>query len=130
MSDIAERKIKVIAKKIKKDTAKCLTNKGLFYREKDENRLQKAINNYSNIGNHYTVSKDCIGCGLCEKVCPVKNITIHEQKPVFGDNCQQCMACIQWCPKRAIDYKDIAGKRKLYHHRDVAIKDIIQGNKI
>lgn len=52
----------------------------------------------------FTVSNDCIGCGLCSKVCPVRNIVLTEGRPEFLHHCAQCMACVAFCPKRAIGY--------------------------
>ncbi len=44
----------------------------------------------------------CIGCGLCEKLCPMKNVTIRDQKAVSGDRCTMCYRCINKCPGQAI----------------------------
>ena len=41
---------------------------------------------------------------------------MNNQKPQFGDNCQQCMACVQWCPQKAIDRNGISEKRKHHHN--------------
>ncbi len=49
----------------------------------------------------------CIGCGKCTKVCPLNNISLIEGKPVWGEQCTHCMACICKCPKEAVEY----GKR-------------------
>ncbi len=46
----------------------------------------------------------CIGCGNCVKVCPLNNVSLNEGKPVWGDQCTHCMACICKCPKEAIEY--------------------------
>ncbi len=46
----------------------------------------------------------CIGCGLCEQVCPLNNIELRDGKPVWGTNCTHCMACICKCPKETIEY--------------------------
>lgn len=46
----------------------------------------------------------CISCGLCEQVCPLGNIQLKEGRPVWGDACTHCMACICRCPKEAIEY--------------------------
>ncbi|GAB6280964.1 MAG: EFR1 family ferrodoxin [Thermovirga sp.] len=43
----------------------------------------------------------CSRCGLCEKLCPVGNISIHDL-PVFGENCCFCQRCISFCPDNAI----------------------------
>ena len=44
----------------------------------------------------------CIGCGKCETLCPMKNITIEDQKAVPGDRCTMCYRCINKCPAQAI----------------------------
>jgi ferredoxin len=45
----------------------------------------------------------CTKCGLCVKICPVKNIALENNYPVFsGKKCQLCMRCISYCPSRAI----------------------------
>lgn len=46
----------------------------------------------------------CISCGKCADVCPLGNIRIQNGKPVWGDSCTHCMACICRCPKEAIEY--------------------------
>ena len=50
----------------------------------------------------------CIGCGKCEKLCPMENIVIVGQKAVSGDRCTMCYRCINKCPEQAIT---LLGKR-------------------
>ncbi len=52
----------------------------------------------------FYTTDDCIGCGNCVKVCPLNNVSLNEGKPVWGDQCTHCMACICKCPKEAIEY--------------------------
>ena len=57
----------------------------------------------------------CIGCGKCERVCPCANIRLTDGRPVWGEKCTHCMACMSGCPREAIEYgKKTRGKRK-YH---------------
>jgi formate hydrogenlyase subunit 6/NADH:ubiquinone oxidoreductase subunit I len=84
----------------------------------------------------YRVSDTCVGCKTCANICPVNNITFQETKsnhpgassrpglPVFGDHCEQCMACIQWCPHQAINYKNKTQKRGRYHHPDITLDEM------
>ena len=52
----------------------------------------------------FTVGGGCKGCGLCVSVCPLNNIRLENNKPVWGKNCTHCMACICRCPYEAIEY--------------------------
>ena len=61
----------------------------------------------------------CIGCGLCEKVCPTHNIKLTDGRPVWGKDCVQCVACIHRCPKRAIEYGKVSQNMGRYVHPDL-----------
>ncbi|MCD7968771.1 MAG: 4Fe-4S dicluster domain-containing protein [Alistipes sp.] len=74
----------------------------------------------------YFTTDNCIRCGTCGRLCPVGNISVGPEKVTFGHNCQQCMACIQWCPRRAIAHPNVPAKRKRYRHPDVTVEDMIQ----
>ncbi|MDR3306894.1 MAG: EFR1 family ferrodoxin [Endomicrobium sp.] len=52
----------------------------------------------------FGLNKDkCMQCRLCYEICPVKNIQVKDNYPVFnGMKCQLCMRCISYCPTRAI----------------------------
>lgn len=53
----------------------------------------------------------CISCGKCVKLCPLNNIALVDKKPVWGNDCTHCMACINYCPTEAIEYgKNSIGK--------------------
>ena len=67
----------------------------------------------------FTASDACIGCGKCETLCPLNNITLQNARPVWGGNCTQCMACICYCPTKAIEYgKKSLGKPR-YHFEEL-----------
>jgi ferredoxin len=80
------------------------------------------------LAKDYNVNDNCIGCGICKEVCPVKNIEIIGKKPTFSDNCESCIACIQYCPQRAINYKDKTQKRKRYTHPEISYKELSEYN--
>ncbi|WP_394926828.1 EFR1 family ferrodoxin, partial [uncultured Robinsoniella sp.] len=50
----------------------------------------------------------CIGCGKCEKLCPLGNITLQNGTAISGNTCTMCYRCINQCPKQAIT---LLGKR-------------------
>ncbi len=46
----------------------------------------------------------CVGCGMCEAVCPHTVFAVHERKAriVDLDGCMECGACAINCPAEAI----------------------------
>ena len=63
----------------------------------------------------FTATDKCVGCGKCVKLCPLNNIELKDQRPVWGRNCTHCMACICLCPTEAVEYgKKSVGKPR-YH---------------
>lgn len=54
--------------------------------------------------NDFFLESPCDHCGVCEKACPMGNITLTEDGPRWNDKCQLCLACLQLCPKQAIQY--------------------------
>ena len=68
----------------------------------------------------FTATDKCIACGKCATVCPLANITLQDGKPVWGEHCTHCMACINLCPKEAIEYgKKTHGKLRYHGPRSV-----------
>ena len=45
-------------------------------------------------------------------------------KVFFGEQCNQCMACIQWCSQRAIYFDKKETKRKRYHNPNIAVNEL------
>lgn len=46
---------------------------------------------------HIEVDEGCINCKICTQVCPRGNITLTDEKPVLGDTCEFCLACVHHC---------------------------------
>lgn len=45
----------------------------------------------------------CIGCQMCIKDCPAKNIKLENQKAeIIDDECIMCGHCVAICPKNAV----------------------------
>ena len=74
---------------------------------------------------HFWVRDTCTGCETCLKVCPVGNIELKDGKPTWLHHCEQCMACLQWCPRHAIEYGEKTAKRRRYHNPNVKLKDVM-----
>ena len=72
------------------------------------------------IPSRWNHSDKCISCGICAKICPVKNITMLENKedktcyPQWGSNCTSCLACYHVCPTHAVQYGKITKNKGQY----------------
>lgn len=94
----------------------------IVYAVKNRNKLEKDDNTFLaafmsgpvNMGfNKFMVKKqefkadsDCVSCGKCAMLCPVNNIKMINNKPVFSNNCCGCLACLHHCPEHAINVKN------------------------
>jgi ferredoxin len=75
----------------------------------------------------FRTNENCNGCGICAKVCPVNNIKLVDNKPVWQHHCETCYACYAWCPKEAI-CGDIVAYNEWYHHPEVKLSDMVGRN--
>ncbi|MEN6594266.1 MAG: EFR1 family ferrodoxin [Clostridiaceae bacterium] len=90
----------------------------------------------------FFTSDACVSCGVCARVCPKKNIELADGRPVFLHHCSCCMACIAYCPNKAIQYRyppeqraeldtlftrmmKLPENRKRYHHPLVSAADMM-----
>ncbi len=65
--------------------------------------------------DRFWVKENCIGCRLCEYVCPMNIIQIKDGKPVWTkDGCACCLGCIHRCPQQAIQYGNKTEDRGRY----------------
>jgi ferredoxin len=76
----------------------------------------------------FWVDEKCNHCGICSKVCPAENILMVEGKPTWNHHCEQCLACIHWCPQKAIQYGKKTTTYERYHHPEIQLKDMLKGN--
>lgn len=61
--------------------------------------------------NVLTDHNECIGCGRCINICPVKAISLNDNIGYVIDRskCTNCLKCAKTCPSKA---KTISGERK------------------
>jgi ferredoxin len=70
----------------------------------------------ASLDSDFRVTEKCTGCGICAQVCPVSNIEMKNERPVWLHHCEHCVACISWCPTAAIEYGQDTQKRTRYHN--------------
>ena len=68
----------------------------------------------------------CVRCGMCEKICPVENISRQHGFPIWNHNCIECLGCLHICPSQAIDVGEITKNRKRYRHWKIKPEELLR----
>ncbi len=72
--------------------------------------------------DHFWVNGSCIGCRICEQVCPLNIIQVREGKPVWTkDGCACCLGCVHRCPQKAIQVGKKTEERGRYTNPNVKL---------
>lgn len=76
------------------------------------------------------VTDGCVGCGICEKVCPSASIRVIDKKAVhMPGNCQICLACVHACPAKAIGLTiPEKNPEARYRNEHVSLQDLMKAN--
>lgn len=72
----------------------------------------------------------CVGCGICEKVCPSASIHVVDGKAEhIPGNCQTCLACAHACPQKAIQLTiPEVNPDARYRNEHVSLQEIMEAN--
>ena len=96
--------------------------------EKDLGRTNRFNTNFresvNESDNSFYTDDNCSNCGICEDICPVNNIILVEGVPQWQHKCQQCLACINFCPEESIQFGSKTKKTQRYHHPEITLQDI------
>lgn len=87
----------------------------------------------------FTITDNCIGCGICTDVCPRGNYGFTSQGIVTEGDCELCFACIHNCPQKVIqfartsEYPLLARGEKnphaRYRNEHISLVDIKRANR-
>lgn len=81
----------------------------------------------------FVVTDECVGCGICMRVCPAGCICLEKQHAIHTrTDCQACFACVHVCPKKAIRFGDIPMKEPnpeaRYRNEHVSLTELVESN--
>lgn len=49
-----------------------------------------------------------------------------KQHVTWLNHCEQCLACIQWCPQEALQYGKKTPAYERYHHPEIKLQDLLR----
>lgn len=146
MTPYSRRKAISTGKKIARRTKNKYPKMSPITRKLYSKMMMPFINIQHEYDKGFYPSEECIGCGICQKVCPCHNITMNDKHPVFSHKCIGCNACVVYCPKKAIKFKTpeaymkldniitrklgLPDKRKRYHHPNVTAQDLMKDKEV
>ena len=79
---------------------------------------------------HILVGDDCTNCRICSQVCPRGNITLTEEGPVIGANCEFCLGCVHHCRNNVLTINDEKNSHERFINPHVKISKIIKSNNV
>jgi len=121
----AQEKVKAIAETILRQERKKVDRGPLWQNILFSWMYKMSFRSVRKMDKKFWVDDKCNRCGICSKVCPASNIEMIDEKPSWLHRCEQCLACLQWCPQEAIQYGKNTVKYPRYHHPEVNLKDIL-----
>ncbi len=92
-----------------------------------ENMKKMPVNSWQHL---IKIKDNCVGCDICEKVCPSASIRIESGKAMYSSgNCQACLACVHACPQKAIGLSiQEKNPNARYRNEHIQLKEIIEAN--
>lgn len=91
--------------------------------------LMNKIMPSSNNGGALKITDKCVGCKICERVCPIGNIVVlTDYAQRLNKKCEFCLACIHNCPNNAITLKRERNPNERYRNENVTLEEIIGAN--
>lgn len=129
--DKSEKKIEFMFKNIEKRMNHKVEKSNFFIRRILYPFLNPAFIKYvKGLDKYFRTTEKCNHCRTCQKVCPVENVIINENGiPEWQHHCEQCLACLHWCPTRAIEFEEKTVGKNRYHHPYIETNEIIASSE-
>ena len=94
--------------------------------------VRKRTRSTNMFGGIVKINDNCTTCGVCTKVCPVRNIKIENGKAEYKDAaaCEACLACAHACPSKNITIS--WGEKNpdaRYRNPNITLAEIIAANQ-
>ena len=93
-----------------------------------KNEYFSFIKEVNTMDKKYYSDEKCNGCGICQKICPVDNIKLVNEKPEWQHKCQMCTSCLHYCPEKAIQWGEYTLGRERYNHPKIKMKELFAQN--
>ena len=77
----------------------------------------------------FEITDACIGCGICEYVCPRGCFSVEGDRAKADGICERCLACAQACPQLAITpVEGDENPKARYRNPNVSLREIERAN--
>jgi ferredoxin len=123
----AELKLEGLAEIIRNNQKGKAKKKSKFPMKSSYNKF---LNEVNTMDEKYYTNENCNGCGICEKICPVDNIKIVNEKPEWQHKCQMCTACLHYCPQIAIEWGEYSVGRDRYQNYYVKLNELMNQKQL